>query len=49
MIFKEEAIMLPLLTEVATPADWLRVKEDEPRVGYCLIPNPPAWRPCPRL
>lgn len=45
MIFKEEAIMLPLLTEVATPADWLRVKEDEPRVGYCLIPNPPAWRP----
>ena len=44
MIFKEEVIMLPLLTEVATPADWLRVKEDEPRVGYCLIPSPPAWR-----
>ncbi|WP_201331113.1 DUF438 domain-containing protein, partial [Lactobacillus nasalidis] len=45
MIFKEEAIMLPLLTDVATPADWLKVKEDEPQVGYCLIPAPPAWRP----
>lgn len=45
MIFKEEAIMLPLLADVATPNDWLNVKNDESQVGYTLINKPVAWRP----
>lgn len=45
MIFKEEAIMVPLLADVASPDDWRKVKEDEPQFGYTLINPPVNWRP----
>lgn len=45
MIFKEEAIMIPLLADVASPLDWQAVKEDEGQVGYCLINPPVNWKP----
>lgn len=40
MIFKEEEIMVPMIDEVASPADWGNVKEEEKQIGYTLI-NPP--------
>lgn len=45
MIVKEEDIMLPMLAEVATPADWARVREDEDAIGYTLISTPINWQP----
>lgn len=45
MIFKEEAIMIPILDEVATPRDWHLVKQDETEVGYTLINTPLPWYP----
>lgn len=45
MIVKEEDIMLPMLAEVATPADWARVRADEDSIGYTLISPPINWQP----
>lgn len=45
MIFKEEEIMLPMIDEVASPADWGEVKRDEASVGYALIQKPMNWQP----
>jgi DUF438 domain-containing protein len=45
MIVKEEDIMLPMLAEVATPADWARVRADENSIGYTLISPPINWQP----
>lgn len=48
MIVKEEDIMLPMLAEVATPADWARVRADEDSIGYTLISPPINWQPTER-
>lgn len=45
MIFKEEAIMLPMIAEVATPADWGLVRQGETEFGYTLINEPLPWQP----
>ena len=45
MIVKEEDIMLPMLAEVAMPADWARVRADEDSIGYTLISPPINWQP----
>lgn len=45
MIFKEEAIMIPMLDEVATSLDWQMVREDEENMEYTLIPKPIMWKP----
>lgn len=45
MIFKEEEIMVPMIDEVASPADWGNVKEEEKRIGYTLINPPMNWKP----
>ncbi|RVU70958.1 MULTISPECIES: DUF438 domain-containing protein [Lactobacillus] len=45
MIFKEESIMLPMITEVANAQDWLNVKEEEKQIGYTLIQPPMNWKP----
>lgn len=45
MIFKEEAIMIPMIDEVATPKDWQIVREDEDQIGYTLISQPLPWKP----
>ena len=47
MIFKEEAIMLPMIAEVATPADWGLVRQGETEFGYTLINEPLPWQPGP--
>lgn len=43
MIFKEEDIMIPMIDEVATPADWDIVKQEEKQIGYTLINPPMNW------
>lgn len=45
MIFKEENIMLPMLTESLTQDDWKHIADDTEEIGYCLIEAPPEWRP----
>lgn len=45
MIVKEEDIMIPMLSEVATPEEWGNVKEEESLYGYTLIQKPLNWRP----
>lgn len=45
MIFKEEEIMVPMIDEVASPADWGNVKEEEKQIGYTLINPPMNWKP----
>lgn len=45
MIFKEEEIMLPMIDEVASQADWGNVKNEEEQIGYTLIQKPMNWKP----
>lgn len=45
MIFKEEQIMLPMVTEVFTAADWGMVAAESDEIGYTLIAQPLPWRP----
>lgn len=45
MIYKEENIMLPMLLEVLTGEEWKHISDQSAEIGYCLIPEPPAWSP----
>lgn len=45
MIFKEEAIMIPMLDEIAKASDWQLVRQDEEEMRYTLISKPIMWRP----
>lgn len=45
MIFKEEEIMIPMVNEVFTPADWGLIASESQPIGYTLIPDPLPWQP----
>lgn len=45
MVFKEENILLPMLDEVLSAADWKRIADESDEIGYFLIPKPPVWSP----
>ena len=45
MIFKEEQIMLPMVDEVFTAADWGLIASESDDIGYTLIAQPLPWRP----
>ncbi|WP_125706312.1 DUF438 domain-containing protein [Lacticaseibacillus daqingensis] len=45
MVFKEEEIMLPMVLEVFTPADWAMVQRESDAIGYTLIATPLPWQP----
>lgn len=45
MIFKEEEIMIPMVNEVFTPADWRLIASESQPIGYTLIPDPLPWQP----
>lgn len=45
MIFKEENIMIPMLTENLTQDEWLMIAEGTKEFGYCLIQPPSKWEP----
>lgn len=45
MIFKEEMIMLPMISEEATKQEWLEVAYDSEEIGYCLVTPKEKWYP----
>ena len=45
MIFKEDAILLPMVLEIFTPADWGTVAAESGPIGYTLIAEPLPWQP----
>lgn len=45
MIFKEESIMLPMLIDVLTEDEWLKIAEDSEEIGYCIVAPTEKWRP----
>jgi len=45
MIFKEENILLPMLSEHLTDGEWKKIADESGELGFCLIPEPPAWVP----
>ncbi len=45
MIYKEENIMLPMLTESLAADEWTAIAREERELGYCLITSPPVWNP----
>lgn len=48
MIFKEEQILLPMVSEVFTPDDWALIQSESGDIGYTLIPEPLPWQPSER-
>ncbi|MFD0896896.1 DUF438 domain-containing protein [Loigolactobacillus binensis] len=48
MIFKEEQILLPMVSEVFTPDDWALIQSESDDIGYTLIPEPLPWQPSER-
>jgi len=45
MIYKEENIMLPMLTENLTSDEWKTIADGSTEFGYCLIRYVPEWKP----
>ena len=45
MIFKEEEIMIPMVLDVFSLADWQRIAEDSLDIGFAFIPKPLSWKP----
>lgn len=43
MIFKEEMIMLPMISEVVTDEEWMDVAIDSEDIGYCLVVPEKKW------
>lgn len=44
MIFKEEQILLPMLLETLTEAEWALIASESYGLGFTLIDPPPAWQ-----
>ena len=45
MIFKEEAILLNILLEVLTPADWHQIAQESDAYGYSIVQPAEEWQP----
>lgn len=45
MIFKEEAILIPLLLSLFSEDDWLAIAKDSPEFGYSIIQPDKEWAP----
>lgn len=45
MIFKEEAILIPLLLSLFSEDDWLAIDKDSPEFGYAIIQPDKEWVP----
>ena len=45
MIFKEDHILLPMMMETLTPADWKKIALESDDLGYALIDTPAVWEP----
>ncbi|HSR29502.1 MAG TPA: DUF438 domain-containing protein [Anaerolineae bacterium] len=45
MIVKEEEILLPMLMDALSDADWYEIQKQSLEIGYCLYDPPTAWAP----
>lgn len=45
MIFKEEAILIPLLLSLFSEDNWLAIAKDSPEFGYAIIQPDKEWLP----
>lgn len=45
MIFKEENIMLPMLIDLLTEDEWVKIAEDSEEIGYCIVSPNEKWKP----
>lgn len=45
MIFKEENILVPMVTDAFTPGEWGQIAAAAGEIGFCMIDPPPAWIP----
>ncbi len=45
MVFKEEMIMLPMITDYFTEDEWLAIAHDSEEIGYCLVAPESKWKP----
>lgn len=43
MIFKEEMIMLPMISQEATEEEWKEIAYDSEEIGYCLVTPKEKW------
>lgn len=44
MVFKENNILVPLLSETFTFYDWVKIDEATPEIGYCLVKPSQSWK-----
>ncbi len=45
MIVKEAEILLPMLMDALSDADWYEIQQQSLEIGYCLYDPPTEWRP----
>jgi DUF438 domain-containing protein len=45
MIIKEEEILLPMLMDSLSDADWYEIQKQSLEIGYCLYDPPNEWMP----
>lgn len=43
MIVKEEEIMIPMISDVFTIDDWIRIKDETEEFGYCIVEPTAEW------
>ena len=45
MIVKEEDILIPMVTEVFTEDDWMKIADEMDEIGYCIVKPEEKWVP----
>ena len=45
MIYKEENILFPLVTETLAEDEWIRIEEESEEIGYTLYEPQVKWKP----
>lgn len=45
MIFKEENILFPMVSEVFTEDEWLTIYRESKEIGFCFIDDVEQWKP----
>lgn len=45
MTIKEEEILLPMMMDALSDADWYEIQKQSPEIGFCLYDPPYEWKP----
>lgn len=45
MIFKEENILFPMVSDTLSEDEWQMIEEDSDEIGYCLVEPKGKWQP----